>query len=187
VGAGEEQPYWSVEAYGIYQENYRAGKRTKRELCKGLQHDHVMPKLFFEELLMSLVRINRQIPLEDLTLLFDNFGFGAMVSAHENQKKLDGFQEVIKGRTVWRKKPRMVYGMSGTFFEEHHEHFLNPWARYMDTGLKVLHNHGKELDYEEFRFNKEAKGFELWKTFLPINKGGTEPFLLFLKDSKILI
>lgn len=168
-------PFWSEEAIKILDQNTQNGAKSERERLKGIQHDHIVPVLFFEEMIMDLVHKEKPIPKVALSFLFQRFARSAMVTAHENLKKIDCEPVLItsgkrKGETVWEKKPDQILGLPKAFFDPHHEGYLNPWARYQKDQMVICKMPSREvLHYDTFRFDprsltpEEQEGYAFWK------------------------
>lgn len=184
--------FWSKNAFQLFKPRYDAGISDERELLKGIQLDHIVPRVWFEEMLMPIIIDNKntkgfEIPEYALAFLLDRLALGALVTKDENQKEIDGIKEEIfvkkrkgihKGNIIteerWKKKPT-IFGMPLNFYNQNHEQFLNPWARYIEANLDVIivnWSNNKintdKLNFHHYKFDinnltdYELKGFKYW-------------------------
>lgn len=146
-------PFWSQDVIDKKQENTANGFKTKRDILKELQHDHIVPILFFEELIMEKVNNGTPIPFEALEFLFRSFAMGAMVTAHQNQRSIDKTPTNINGKMVWKKKQNRKFGMPYSFYDSSDKLYLNPWARYVEAGI-VMKKENNSFDYFDVKIEE---------------------------------
>lgn len=179
----KEREYWSEKALELYQSRYELGIKNERELFKGIQLDHVVPRVWFEEMIMPLIIHNQldEIPKHALKYLFETLAIGAFVTKNENQREIDSIlqpEKNKKGEEVWKKRPHK-FGMPINFYNKEHDYFLNAWARYMEGDIKVkkvkwinekMEVYDLEFDHYKFEFSRltafQQEGYNYWAGFI---------------------
>jgi hypothetical protein len=126
--------YWSkVALEDIYLE--RLGKGIQgNALFQGLEHDHVVPRVLFEELLiLHDVEINGEFYFEKLFQRLTGFSF-----IHtESLKKLFSF---LVGAVITNSQHLAISrfsGMPDEFYNDKNINFGNIWIRYLMEGIEI--------------------------------------------------
>ena len=98
-------PYWSEEAFNIYRDRYNSWERDREKLLKDIHHDHIVPRLWFEEMIMPIIKANEnaegfEIPKEALKFLFKRFAIGAVVTKEQNLRSIDKMLVLKKKKKI---------------------------------------------------------------------------------------